>query len=250
MAVYDDVASCYDDTRGGEQRGDRFASELDRRLPDDSPILEVGVGTGVVALGLRRRGRDVIGVDVSASMLARAGARLGPTVMRGDALHLPLRPASLAHAVAVWVVHAIDPPQALFPEVARVLRPEGRFVVCPTTRSLDDDMIAPILKAMFARAALSHPSRRQRDVSAADIVAWGREAGYRADVEVFEGRSSVTTATEVADSIRRGAWPALSGLDEDTFRSVAGPALDALRLLPDGPIERRADVDMVVLHRT
>jgi ubiquinone/menaquinone biosynthesis C-methylase UbiE len=102
MAAYDGVAEHYDETRGSDQRGDEFAAELDRRLPaGESPVLEVGVGTGVVSLGLRRRGRAVIGVDVAAEKLARAAARLGPMVVRGDARRLPFADGSVAHAVSV-----------------------------------------------------------------------------------------------------------------------------------------------------
>src|SRR5579872_1649870 len=73
MSEFDDIAADYDATRGGEPRGDQYAADLDARLPrGDGPILEIGVGTGVVALGLRRRGRPVIGLDISAPMLARA----------------------------------------------------------------------------------------------------------------------------------------------------------------------------------
>src|ERR1700728_4972217 len=111
MALDDDVAACYDAARGGEERGDEYAAELDRRLPAGaSPILEVGVGTGVVALGLRRRGRVVIGVDIASSMLARAYARLGPVLVRGDSRSLPFGDASVSHAVSVWVAHAVEPP--------------------------------------------------------------------------------------------------------------------------------------------
>ena len=60
MAVYDAVAEHYDASRGGEQRGADFASELDARLPNGTgPVLEVGVGTGVVALGLAYLGRGL-----------------------------------------------------------------------------------------------------------------------------------------------------------------------------------------------
>src|SRR5580704_9431833 len=136
MAVYDDVAAVYDASRGGELRGDNFASELHARLPaGPGPVLEVGVGTGVVALGLARRGRAVIGVDVSAAMLARARARLGPVLVRGDSRALPLGDGSVSSAVSVWVVHAVVPPQAMFSEVARVLRPGGCYLVCPTNRT-------------------------------------------------------------------------------------------------------------------
>jgi hypothetical protein len=60
---FDDVADRFDETRGGESRGDDIAAELYAWLPvPASPVLEVGVGTGVVALGLRRRGCSVVGV--------------------------------------------------------------------------------------------------------------------------------------------------------------------------------------------
>jgi SAM-dependent methyltransferase len=42
-----------------------------------SPILEVGVGTGVVVLGLIKRGRQVVALDISAPMLLRAQKRPG-----------------------------------------------------------------------------------------------------------------------------------------------------------------------------
>ena len=162
MAVYDDVAACYDATRGGERRGDEFAAELDRRLPaDGGPVLEVGVGTGVVALGLRRRGRSVIGVDVAAAMLSRAHARLGPVLVQGDVRRLPVADASVSHAVSVWVAHAVEPAETMFFEVARVLRPGGRYLVCPTNRAPAADRIDAILSAMFARAEHVHPTWRQ-----------------------------------------------------------------------------------------
>ena len=57
MTEYDQLAEHYDETRGGEGRGDEYAADVDAHLPaGDGPILEIGVGTGVVALGLRRGG--------------------------------------------------------------------------------------------------------------------------------------------------------------------------------------------------
>ncbi len=54
---FDEIAPIYDETRGGEKRGDEYAADIDGLLPQDSgTVLEIGVGTGVVALGLRKRG--------------------------------------------------------------------------------------------------------------------------------------------------------------------------------------------------
>ena len=55
MTEFDAIAEHYDETRGGERRGQEYADDIDAHLPaGDGPILEIGVGTGVVALGLRR----------------------------------------------------------------------------------------------------------------------------------------------------------------------------------------------------
>jgi ubiquinone/menaquinone biosynthesis C-methylase UbiE len=250
VAVYDDVAARYDATRGGELRGDNFASELDSRLPaGQGPVLEVGVGTGVVALGLARRGRAVIGVDLSAAMLSRARARLGPVVIRGDSRSLPLGDGSVSSAVSVWVVHAVVPPQAMFLEVARVLRRGGRYLVCPTNRTPPGAVIEPILAAMFERAEQLNPSWHRHEVEAADILAWGEEAGFSGRIESLQPRSWVTSAAQQVQSIRDRVWPALRGLDDDAFRHVTQPALVALASLPVDPIEQRAEADVVVLTR-
>jgi ubiquinone/menaquinone biosynthesis C-methylase UbiE len=248
MAVYDDVAECYDASRGGEQRGADFADQLDARLPGgEGPILEVGVGTGVISLGLARRGRSVIGVDIASAMLARAHSRLGSVLVRGDARRLPFGDGSVPHAVSVWVVHSVEPPEALFAEVFRVLRPGGRYLVCPTNRIPDGDPVKPILDAMFTRASRLHPTWSQKPVSAADIMAWATQAGFGGHVETFESRAWETSSDELIDSINRRVWPALQGLEEQAFQTVTRPAVEAIGSLPKGPIDQRAKVDIAVL---
>jgi ubiquinone/menaquinone biosynthesis C-methylase UbiE len=108
VTEFDRLADHYDKTRGGEQRGADYAVDIDTQLPPgDGVILEIGVGTGVVALGLRRRGRRVLGLDLSYPMLSRARGRLGPVVVCSDAMEMSLATASVAHAVSVWVMHSV-----------------------------------------------------------------------------------------------------------------------------------------------
>ena len=180
-------------------------------------------------------------------MLARAHNRLGSVLVRGDARRLPFGDESVPHAVSVWVVHAVDPPQALFSEVFRVLCPGGRYLVCPTNRVPADDPVKPILDAMFMRAGQLHPTWTQNPVSATDIMGWGVRAGFVGHIETFESRAWETSPSDVIDSIHRRVWPALQGLDEQTFRKVTGAAVEAIHSLPDGPIAQRGEVDIVVL---
>jgi ubiquinone/menaquinone biosynthesis C-methylase UbiE len=248
VAVYDDVAEHYDASRGGEQRGDDFAKELHTRLPSgEGPILDIGVGTGVISLGLTRLQRSVVGIDIAAAMLARARSRLGGVLVRGDARRLPFADESIPHAVSVWVVHAIIPPPSLFSEVIRVLLPGGRYLVCPTNRMGVDDPTRSILDSMFDRASRIHPTWSRNPVDAQNILTWGLQAGFAGAIETFSSRPWDTSAEELTTSIRDRVWPALQGLDDDAYVAVTEPAFQAIRSLPRGPITQRAEVDIVVL---
>jgi ubiquinone/menaquinone biosynthesis C-methylase UbiE len=125
---FDRIADRYDETRGGERRGQHMAAEIDPYFGPARRVLEVGVGTGIVAVALARLGRSVVGVDISAEMLGRAHDRIGSRVARADAHTLPVPPTSVDAAYLVWVLHLVADPPAVIAECARVLRPAGRLV--------------------------------------------------------------------------------------------------------------------------
>lgn len=97
-------------------------------------VLEVGCGSAPCARWLAGRGARVVGVDVSAAMLAR-----GTTVMRAggpvaslaqaSADALPFADASFNVACSAFgAVPFVADSQVVMAEVARVLRPGGRWV--------------------------------------------------------------------------------------------------------------------------
>lgn len=247
MTEFDQIADQYDETRGGEQRGDEYAADIDAQLPPgEGPILEIGVGTGVVALGLRRRGRTVIGLDLSSPMLNRARTRLGPVVVRSDALQMAIATASVAHAVSVWVVHSVADPVQLFHEAARVIRREGRYVVCATQRSGPDDEIGAIINEMGARVDARRGAPHPRGVSSDEVLDWAGRAGFTGTVHRFERQWDSTPDQELrAISLR--TWPAMRELDEADIEEVTKPAIDALRAMPVTNVIRRVTAEMVVL---
>jgi len=245
---FDQLAEIYDQTRGGEERGDHYAADVAARLPaGEGPVLEVGVGTGVVALGLMRRRFRVIGLDVSSPMLTRARVRLGPVVMLGDAMEMPLAAASVAQAVSVWVLQAVAEPERVFREVGRVLRPGGRYVVCTTQWAADDDVIGKIIEDMAA-AVDARRGGRPRGVTAAQVLDWARPAGFAGDIASFD-REFRSTPSQELEAIARRAWPALRALDEGEIEDVTRPAVAALRAMPEAEYRRRMTAEMVVLHR-
>ncbi len=128
---FDRVADIYDESRGGTARAQWIAAELSPYLPA-GPVVELGVGTGIVAKALVDRGFPVLGLDLSAAMLQRARLRLGARVVQGDAELLPFADGSMRSMVSVWLLHLLSSPGAVLAEVARVLEPSGTYVVVCT----------------------------------------------------------------------------------------------------------------------
>jgi SAM-dependent methyltransferase len=249
MAEYDHLAELYDETRGGERRGDDLAALIAPHLPGPSEgsLFELGVGTGVVALGLAKRGYAVFGVDVSAPMLTRGRQRLGAVVIQGDAMDLPIADRSIFGAFSAWVVHSVRDPVRLFTEVARVLRPGGLYVVCTTQRPTDQDLIGQIVNAMGDAVDAHRNGQRPRAVSVGQILEWAGQAGFRGEVHPYE-RSFISSPELELDAIERRAWPALRELDDAAAAAATRPAIEALRALPPGDTERRGVIDVIVLR--
>jgi ubiquinone/menaquinone biosynthesis C-methylase UbiE len=96
--------------------------------------LDVGCGTGFLALELAARGHQAVGVDFAIAMLveARRKAReLGAGVRfeEADAEQLPYPPASFDLVVSRHLLWTLPHPDAAIDEWIRVLRPGGRLVV-------------------------------------------------------------------------------------------------------------------------
>ncbi len=129
---FDPIASRYDATRGfppeiGARIGAAFRQVSG--LPGGARLLEIGVGTGRIAIRLTSAGYRYIGLDISLKMMARLRERLPPgrdvALVRGDATRLPLHDASVDGAVAVHVFHLIAGWERAIAELHRVLRPGG-----------------------------------------------------------------------------------------------------------------------------
>lgn len=134
-ALYDQWAASYDDeiTENGyatpRRCAEALASLTDKR---SMPVLDVGCGTGLSGLALRAAGFETIdGVDLSAAMLAEAGARDGiyrrlQQVTIKDPL--PFADGIYSNAVAVGVIspeHA--PPETV--DTLLDLLPSGGHLV-------------------------------------------------------------------------------------------------------------------------
>jgi SAM-dependent methyltransferase len=109
---------------------------LDLVIPKGGPCdaLDVGSGTGFLALELAARGHRVTGIDFAPAMVARArekAASRGLAVRfdQGDAEKLPYPDAGFDLVISRHVLWTLPHPQRALDEWLRVLRPGGRLAV-------------------------------------------------------------------------------------------------------------------------
>jgi SAM-dependent methyltransferase len=128
------------DTAGSNDR----ALEL-LELDEPRTLLEVGFGQGRTAAKLSDQGHRVVGVEVSETMLAqatarnRAACRDGRVQLHlGDGRSLPLEDDVADVAFTAHTIYFMDDPQETQNEIARVVKPGGRFVLA--CRVSDDRM--------------------------------------------------------------------------------------------------------------
>jgi len=123
-------------------------------LAGATDIVDIGCGEGQVArVAARLDGvARVVGVDPTAAQIVVARERAGgPVYARAGAAALPFRSGSFDAAVACLVFEHIRDVDGAIAEVARVLRPGGRFVFflnhpllqTPNSGWIDDQVLDP-----------------------------------------------------------------------------------------------------------
>jgi ubiquinone/menaquinone biosynthesis C-methylase UbiE len=170
---FDRAAHIYDETRGfSDDAAKQIAIAIDRsaQATEQTRYLEVGVGTGRIALPLATLGHTYTGVDISEKMLARlrekallagwqevtqewrslqdemavASGMPAITVQRltqsepaadlrlvtSDITALPFADDSFDVVVAVHIFHLVSDWEKALQEVLRVLRPGGLLLHC------------------------------------------------------------------------------------------------------------------------
>jgi SAM-dependent methyltransferase len=133
----EEVAARYDDSVDELFRPDVLDATVDflHGLAGDGAALELGIGTGRVALPLSRRGVPVHGIDLSTAMVARLRAKQGAErieVTMGDFSTATVdRSFRLAYLVFNTIMNLTtqDEQVACFRNVARHLEPGGCFVI-------------------------------------------------------------------------------------------------------------------------
>jgi len=137
--MFDRIAPRYDlmnrlVSLGLDQGWRRLAIDLVAVGPSDR-VLDLACGTGDLSEAMRKRGAQVIGVDLARQMLRGALARrIDARFANADARDLPLATASIDVVTCGFALRNFVSLPDVFNEMARILRPGGRIALIEVDR--------------------------------------------------------------------------------------------------------------------
>jgi len=109
---------------------------LDLTDTSDKKILDVGCGSGELALGLAKRGNHVFGIDISSKMLELCRQLLEKNNLSHRAFFQTMEAGSLVFPdecfdiiICSGVVQYIDDEDTFFNEIRRILMPDGFLIL-------------------------------------------------------------------------------------------------------------------------
>ncbi len=238
LKSFDRVAGVYDATRAmpeavSERVADALALIL-RETGDAPRLLEVGIGTGRMAVPLAERGVRVTGIDIAPAMLSLLLAkRRDIGVMLAEASRPPLRAGAFDAALFVHILHLVPDAEATVRATLALVRGSGVAIA-----GGDDH------RGSIRDEADTIVQRTVHDLSGVDMGGWqpyahgqltfervARESGATIETKQIAAWDSSTTARRMIERLEArdfsSAWKIPEAIMPELLRRVR-PRIEAL----------------------
>lgn len=206
-------------------------------------LLEVGVGTGRIAVPLWEQNARLVGCDIARAMLGRLLTKYpGAPVALGDAHHLPFPAGRFQIVLTIHVLHLVGDWRAALREIRRVLAPGGRLAV---SGHADDPGSSAYQLREFWRARVEahgatwrRPGVQEHDELLAEAAALGGRVARRIDLPVEAPPFTLRTALDaIANRVSSDAWKIPDDVLQTSLREATAFALERFGDL-DAPFDR------------
>jgi len=233
--AFDRAAEYYDDTRGfppGIEQDAALTIIRAGNLSASSRILEVGIGTGRIALPLAKHVGQVHGLDLSPAMMLRLRSKQNGEpiyLSQGDATRLPYADHAFDAAVGVHILHLIPGWQDVLKELIRVLKPDAPFIQCWSRNE-------EVFKSLWAAWRSAIPEQEAADIGLSwdknepTMQAQGWRIGTEQAFAYSYGRSPAVFIQQLENRVWSRTWR-LS--DESLAAGVAAVKAAVVRDYPD-----------------
>ncbi len=220
--AFDRAADYYDNTRGFPPGVAADVGTLLVKtggLTSSSRVLEIGVGTGRIALPVAPHIRAYYGIDLARPMLERLIAKRSTEpvyVVEGDVTRLPFPDAGFDAVIAVHIFHLIPAWREVLREVARVMRPGALLL-----HGWNDRMATNTLQGVWDKRPTTRARPRARSHGRSGRHFWRTTAGAnRAACKLTTSRSSARRG--IPRPLRQRRWSSTWRMsDADLQRGLA-----------------------------
>lgn len=252
---FDPLAHIYDATRGyPESVAQKIALGIKKTVSavDQTTFLEVGIGTGRIALPLTSLGHTYTGVDISEKMVEVLEAKLraehwweseqpwgtlpdenalypsevyrfvqnekqaSMRLVLSDMTRLPFHSASFDAVVAVHVFHLVDGWQKALEEVLRVLRAGGLFL-----HGWDEHVISDVrrIEEEWRKILQSLGGKINRPGTSSRFLVsdFLHKKGFQSEEITIAEWDSIITPRQVVEYITGRIWSSTLSIPDDIF---------------------------------
>jgi ubiquinone/menaquinone biosynthesis C-methylase UbiE len=221
---FDRAADYYDATRElPEPLGSVFVDGILRYVQPHAGalILEVGAGTGRISVPLLQRGANLVGLDLSRSMMRRLRAKQ-PAIrlVEANAVQLPFANSQFDGLLTIHVLHLVGRWREALGEFRRVLQPGAAYVNSWNWHA--DDSIDQGLRDYWRSRVEAYGAnwRRPGIQSREELLDGLRAMGAQLEEVIVAQYANTVTPLSVVDAIASRVYSDTWEVPDDVFETT------------------------------